>query len=135
MFSRSLNSVLLMLCLVVSVLLSFLIHFDEQNEINNTLESSIFILISSIPPMFYRIDSLKEVVMVIHMITVSIALYYTFSVNALLMYIEKYNDTNMLTYSSVCCIAYSATIVFGHFMKRKDEKEMVPMAITERNDI
>lgn len=55
------------------------------------------------------------------MITVVLALYYTFNVNSIMIFKGTYDD-GLVTASSIACVAYSLTIVFGHFMKSMDEE-------------
>ena len=55
------------------------------------------------------------------MITVVLALYYTFNVNSIMIFKGTYDD-GLVTASSSACVTYSLTIVFGHFMKSMDEE-------------
>lgn len=134
-----LNSVLLMIACIISILFAFMIHVNEQlgDDVPFTLEAALFNVISVIPPMFYRYNMYFKAVMLVHIILFLIAIYYTFYVNAILSHLEKYEDTNLPVYSTICCVSYASTVIFGHFMKRKNKDEMKPMTIASgvRQDI
>ena len=124
MFPPNFNAFLLFSCLFISLMLSGALWMLV--DLDNTLASLVWIVISAFPPMFYRPKYRKqwfqrENVMIVHMITVVLALYYTFNVNSIMIFKRTYDD-GLVTASSIACVAYSLTIVFGHFMKSMDEE-------------
>lgn len=116
MFPPYFNAFLLFSCLFISLVLSGALWMLV--DLDNTLASLLWIGISVCPPFFYRPSyrRQRENVMIVHMITVVLALYYTFNVNSIMIFKGTYDD-GLVTASSIACVAYSLTIVFGHFMK------------------
>lgn len=124
MFPPNFNVTLLFLCLFISVGLSGALWMLV--DLDNTGWSLLWIVLSIFPPWFYRPKYRKqwfqrENVMIVHMITVVLALYYTFNVNSIMIFKGTYDD-GLVTASSSACVTYSLTIVFGHFMKSMDKE-------------
>ena len=122
MFPPLFNAGLLFVCLAVSLIFSAVIWMNV--DLDNTLASLLWIGISVGPPFFYRPSyrRQRENVMIVHMITVVLAMYYTFNVNSIMIFKGTYDD-ELVTFSSIACVTYSLTIVFGHFMKSMDKEK------------
>lgn len=120
----------------ISLFLSIILSIYLAMEVSTPYvwESVAFVVFSSVPPMFYRWTSgfERKLVMVFHMLLVTIALYFTFGVNVLLQ--EKYSsDDWRVVWSSLNCILYSLTIVFGHFISKGTAGKRYKK-VSERND-
>ena len=130
MFPPLFNAGLLFVCLAVSLIFSAVIWMNV--DLDNTLASLLWIGISVGPPFFYREQWFqRENVMIVHMITVVLAMYYTFNVNSIMIFKGTYDD-ELVTFSSIACVTYSLTIVFGHFMKSMDKEKTVADAKERR---
>ena len=134
MFPPLFNAGLLFVCLAASLIFSAVIWMNV--DLDNTGWSLLWIVLSAFPPMFYRPKYRKqwfqrENVMIVHMITVVLAMYYTFNVNSIMIFKGTY-DEELVTFSSIACVTYSLTVVFGHFMKSMDKEKTVANAEERR---
>ena len=124
---RNLAFTILTALLFVLALFLLLTYNEIVDCKKSTVVSAIVsTILSIIPPMFYRSGIDKKIVMVIHIVTVTIASHFLSVVWAEIHYeiCETSGEKDMaLVYASIAIIAYALTTVAGHFMKRKETKK------------
>lgn len=138
---RNLSFMILSALLFVVVILLLLL-FNELSECSDSYIVSAIVatIVSTVPPMFYRSSKmLKKIVMVIHIITVTVASHLLSQVWSEVFYgvcTTKADKDTVLLYGSVVVVAYAMITVFGHFMKRSEkETNYDSLQSVEREDL
>lgn len=134
---RNLSFMILSALLFVVGLLLLLVY-NELSACKDTyvVPAIIATIISILPPMFYRFEVGRKLVMVVHIICVTVASHLLSVVWAEIFYgvcKTKASKDTVLLYSSVIVVAYAMMTVAGHFMKRKPKE--TPYKSLEREDL
>jgi uncharacterized membrane protein len=128
-------AILSALLFVVGLLL--LLVYNEISTCNETcvVAAIVAVLVSIVPPMFYRSGIARKLVMVVHIVCVTVASHLLSVVWAEIFYAvckTKGNKDTALLYASTAVVAYAMMTVAGHFMKRKPKP---PYEAMERDDL
>jgi len=121
---RQLVFLTLSVLLIASLLCLYLVHMDiGQCDDSFTVSALVATIISTIPPMFYRSEGARKLVLNVHIASVTVAAHFLSTVWAGVYYkqCKGVKDTT-LSFASIAVVSFALTTVVGHMLKGKGKE-------------
>tara|TARA_B100000902_G_scaffold192717_1_gene184138 strand:+ start:3838 stop:4293 length:456 start_codon:yes stop_codon:yes gene_type:complete len=123
--------------IIASAVLQFVVYSDLDScpKIEFPLLSFIFICLSFIPPMFYRVKRMRSLIVMTHIATSLCGTLFSGAVLAELYHIEAIcgkNGDHQFNMQLAVVILFNLATIAGHFMGSSDQKKSTQSNIQQQ---